>query len=190
MRTLNNVALSPDDVEKLTIAFTDSAGAKPFGRSNPIEEGFGPKTIENVVVARGGGLASAAQLATLDLFFNGDKFSVPPVKKAMVANQEVTSVNHAQKVIDIVATVSGIVTVAQIVNRLSAIINPEALKEDGTTFEWEFGAEVDDSRISHEIFETDESITKVDLTTPSGPTPLLARELPVLGTVSITIVDP
>ncbi len=67
-------------------------------------------------------------------------------------------------------------------------LDPEALKDDGVTFEWVFGAEVDDSRISHEIFETDESITKVDLTTPSAPVALFARELPVLGTVSITIV--
>ena len=190
LRVLGGVALGPDDIEKQTIAFTDPNGAKPFGRSNPVEEGFGPKTVKNVVVARGGGLASAAQLDALDLFFNGDKFASPPVPKAMIANQEVTSVNFTQKVIDIVATVTGNVTVAQITNRLSAIINPEALKEDGVTFEWEFGAEVDDSRISHEIFETDESITKVDLTTPSGPTPLFGDQLPVLGTVSITVVDP
>lgn len=184
------VAIGPNDVEKLTVAFTDETGAKPFSRVKAIEEGFGPKTIENVVVAGGAGLASAEQLAALDLYFNGDQSASPPAEKHLVANQEATSVNYAQRVIDVVATVYGNVTVAQVVNRLSAIIHPEALKDDGVTYEWAFGAEVDDSRISHEIFETDESTTKVNLTTPAGPITLLSRELPVLGTVSITVVKP
>lgn len=184
------VAIGPNDVEKLAVAFTDATGAKPFSRVRAFEEGFGPKTIEATVVAGGGGPATAGQLAALDLFFNGDQFASPPVTKHLVANQEVTSTNFTPRVIDIVATVFGNVTVAQVVNRLSAIIHPEALKEDGVTFEWDFGGEIDDSRISHEIFGTEESITKVNLTTPSGPTVLLGRELPVLGTVSITIVEP
>lgn len=184
------VAIGPDDIAKLAVDFTDADGAKPFSRVRVFEEGFGPKTNEVTVVARGAGLASAAQLAALDLFFNGDQFASPPAEKHLIANQEVVSVNHTQKVINVVATVFGSVTIEQIINRLSAIIHPEALKEDGITYEWAFGAEVDDSRISHEIFETDESISKVELTTPSGPTVLLPRELPVLGTVSITVVEP
>ena len=187
---VGEVALGPSDAVRLTIDFVDEDGSKPYSRARAFEEGFGPKTIELAVVTRGGGQASAEQLARLESYFNGDALSYPPKKKHLVANQEVVGVNFANKVIDIVATVYGSVTKAAIENRLAAIVHPEALKDDGVTWEWNFGAEVDDSRLSHEIFETDESITKVELTTPAAPVTLLPRELPLLGTVNITVIEP
>ena len=185
-----DVAIGPDDVEELTVSFTDSNGASPFSRAKAFEETFGPKTVEDVVVAKGGALATALQLAELELFFNGDKFAVPPVEKHIVANQEVTALNYTQKPINIVAVVTGKTTVAAVTNRLLQILQPEALKDDGVTFEWEFGGEVPRSRLSHEIFETDESITKVVLTSPPSDVPLTSRELPVAGTISIVVVAP
>ena len=95
----------------------------------------------------------------------------------MVANQEVTALNYTPKLIDIVATVYGNVEAQAVINQLNQIIQPEAVKEDGVTYEWEFGGEVPISRITHEIFQTDESITKVVLTTPSANVSLLPREL-------------
>ncbi len=183
-----NVAIGPDDVRQLTRTFEDADGARPFSRSATFEEGFGPKTIELVVVVRGGGQASAAQLDELELFFNGDKNAAPPLPKRIVANQEVVPVNFSPKTIDVVATVKGDVTKEEVENRLLQIIQPEALKTDGVTFEWEFGEDVPRSRILHEIFETDESIQDVVLTTPAADVGLDPRELPVLGTISITIV--
>lgn len=184
------VALSPDDAVQLTKLFTDDAGARPFSRAKAFEEGFGPKTLELVVVASGGGQATSGQLSSLDEYFNGDPFALPPKPKHFVANQEVTSVNYTQKVIDVTATVYGRDIVKQeIINRLQQVVQPEALKEDGVTFEWEFGEEVAESRINHEIFETSDNIEKVVLTTPAVPVALQPRELPVLGTVSITIVE-
>jgi len=185
------VALSPSDVEALTISFTDTEGARPFARAKAIEEGFGPKTIELVVVAKGGvdAQASTAQLAALDEYFNGDPYAHPPIDKHLVANQEVTSGNYTKKTINITATVYGDVTVSAIQSRLSAVISPSAVKDDGVTWEWDFGGDVPTSRILHEIFETSENITKVTLTVPSSDVVLSARELPVIGTVAITIVS-
>jgi hypothetical protein len=184
------VALSPDDAVQLTKLFTDDAGARPFSRAKAFEEGFGPKTLELVVVAAGGGQATNDQLGALDEYFNGDSLAVPPLPKHFVANQEVTSVNYTAHPINVVATVYGRNIVKQeIVNRLQAVVQPEALKADGVTFEWEFGEEVAASRISHEIFETSEDIEKVVLTTPPGDTALQPRELPTLGTVTITVVE-
>ncbi|KKN12120.1 hypothetical protein LCGC14_1019640 [marine sediment metagenome] len=183
-----NVAIGPDDVRQLTRTFEDADGARPFSRSATFEEGFGPKTIELVVVVRGGGQASAAQLDELELFFNGDKNAAPPLPKRIVANQEVVPVNFSPKTIDVVATVKGDVTKEEVENRLKQIIQPEALKTDGVTFEWEFGEDVPRSRILHEIFETDESIQDVVLTTPAADVGLDPRELPVLGTISITVI--
>lgn len=183
------VALGPDDVVYLTQHFVDSGGAKPYSRALVIEEGFGPKTMELVVVVKGGTQATALQLTALDEYFNGDAYSHPPLPKRVVSNQEVTSVNFAEKVIDVVAIVYGTITVEAVENRLAQIIQPEALKIDGVTYEWEFGEDVPVSRISHEIFETAETISKVVVTAPASDVPLSSRELPVLGTVSITIVS-
>ncbi len=184
------VAVGPEDVEALTVAFEDSDGASPFSRALIIEEAYGPKTLGVVVVAAGGGLASVAQLEALELYFNGDQYAYPPVTKHLVANQEVTAVNHTPKVIDIVATVYGEVTAEEVTNALAAVLHQEALKEDGLTYEWEWGEDVPRNRLIHEIFETDESITNVTLTTPAADVPLTAKQLPVLGTVTLTIIEP
>lgn len=185
-----DVALSPDDVETQTKDFTDADGASPFSRSKAIEEGFGPKTVENIVVAKGGGQASTAQLDALDEHFNGDQFASPQVAKHLVANQEVTSVNYTPSIISVIATVYGNVTDEEVKNRLQSILQPEALKADGVSFEWEFGGDVPKSRLSHEIFETDESITKVTITLPLGDVALATRALPTAGTLSITVITP
>ena len=182
------VAVGPDDVITMTKAYTDTEGASPFSRAKAFEEGFGPKTIELAVVAKGGGQASAAQLTALDEYFNGDAYAHPPVEKRLIANQKVTSINFVPKTIDITATVYGDVEKEVIEARLAAIFQPEALRADGVSWEWEFGEEVSTSRIIHEIFEADEDITKVTLTVPASNVALQPRELPVIGTVTITVV--
>lgn len=185
-----SVALGPDDVAEMAKNYVTAAGAKPFGRAIAIEEGLGPKTIELIVVKKGGGLATADELAELDLYFNGDKYATPPLPKRVVANQEVTSFNYTPRVIDITATVEASGVEAQeIVNRLLQVIQPEALKADGITYEWQFGDKVNISRVSHEVFETDEDrVEDVDLVTPASNITLGSRELPVAGTINITIV--
>lgn len=187
---IKDVALGPDDVIQLTKSFVDDSGASPFARAAAIEEGYGPKTIEVVVVAAGGGLASTAQLEALEEYFNGDKTAIPPKVKHLVANQEVVAVNYTQKLIDVTATVYGDVEPEEVVNQLRQVIQPEALKADGVSWEWEFGAEVPLSRINSVIFDTDQSITKVVLTVPAADTPLQPRELPLAGTVNITVIEP
>lgn len=185
------VALGPDDVVTLAKAFTDSQGSRLYTRALAIEEGLGPKTIELVVVLAGGGLASTAQLEALATHFNGDKFAIPALPKRIVANQEVTAFNHTPRPIDITATVTTTATEQEIKNRLQQIMRPEALKEDGVTFEWEFGGDVPMSRIIHEIFKADESTTKkVDLASPAVDVVLGARELPSNGVFTITVVAP
>lgn len=184
-------AISPDDVADMTKRYQDVDGSYPFSRATGFEEGFGPKTIELVVVARGGGLSTVTQLENLDEYFNGDKYSSPPKRKRVISNQEVVSVNYEQKAIDITATVYGEITKEAVENQLTRLLQPEAKKENGVDYEWEFGGVVEPSRINHEIFAIDdEVITNVVVTTPSSTINLNKRELPVVGTLSITIVEP
>lgn len=189
---VKDVAISPDDLMDLAKRYTDSTGARPFGRARAIEEGFGPKTVELVLVARGGKLASPSQLDEFETYLNGDKFSVPPKAKHFVANQEVTCVNFVPRVFDVVATVEAPddVTVEQIQNRLAEVLQPEALLEDGVNWTWQFGGIVPHSRLIHEIFEVDPRIKKVTISSPAGDTQLAARELPTPGTFTIIVIQP
>lgn len=185
------VAVSPDDVIALTEAFVDEDGSKPFSRAFVIEESFGPKTMEVVVVARGGNLATPGQLAALETFFNGDKTVTPRKPKHVVANQTVKASNFQPFNVSVTATVYGPadITAEQVVNQLASVLQPEALKEDGITFTWDFAGTVPVSRISHEIFNTDPRITKVTLAIPAADIPLTTRQLPVQGALLITMVS-
>jgi hypothetical protein len=183
-----DVAIGPDDLITLANEFVASDGSSPFVRATYFEEGYGPKTVKLVVVGAGGGPVPQAILDELDLYFNGDKFASPPVPKHFVANQEVTTVNYVPRPIDVNAVVKApaSVTAADVINRLALILRPEALKEDGVTYEWNFGGAVPMSRLVHEIFKTDEKIEDVDIT---GPDVILAGdELPVVGTLYIAMV--
>lgn len=189
---IRGIAVAATDLIPLTQSFIDGEGAKPYSRATVYEEGFGSKTVELVVVARGGGLASQTQLDALALQYNGDKFSTPPVPSTFVSNQTVVAVNHNQNIIDIVADVTAPADVLpeEVENALRAVVQPEAIKADGVNFEWDFGGEVPRSRLSHEIFETDETISKVVLTSPAADVLLTNRELPLAGNITINIVAP
>jgi len=185
-----DVALGPADVEVLALAWTDEDGSSPFGRAKSFEEGYGPKTIELVLVAKGGGAATSSQIDSITEYFNGNQLVHPPKTKHLVANQEVVAVNYTPKLIDIVATVYGDVDQTAISTQLSQVLQPDALKEDGVTYEWQFGGDVPLSRINHEIFASVDGITKVEISSPAADVVLASRELPKANTISITVVTP
>lgn len=183
------VAVAASDLIPFTENFVDTNGARPYSRASVFEEGFGPKTVELTVVLKGGGQATQDQLDALMLFFNGDKFAVPPAESHFVSNQQVVAVNHDQRGIDVEAIVYGRVTAVQVENALRKVFHPEATKESGD-WEWEMGDLVPRARVSHEIFDIDETITNVVLTLPASDIQLSSRQLPVINSVSITIVEP
>lgn len=186
---IKDVAVGPQDVEDMTISFVDADGSSPFSRAKAFEGASGPKTVEVVVVTSGGGQATASQVESLQTYFNGDSYSHPVLPKRIVANQQVVVSNYTPKTINITATIYGTDIVAESVrNALQAVFQPEALKDDGS-WEWEFGAEVPLSRIIHEIFSSGEQITKVDLSLPASDVALNPRELPKLGTLTLTIEE-
>ncbi len=189
---IREVALGPDDLEELIASiYVNDDGASPFSRARAIEEGFGPKTVEAIVVARGGGLATTPQLDALKLWLNGDKTSVPPKRKRFVANQEATPVNFEERFVAVNALVYAPeeVTRDAVVNQLALVLQPEAKKDDGT-WAWEFGGEVPKARLIHEIFKTDNRITNVIMIDPASDLALGTRQLPKPGTFQITMIRP
>jgi hypothetical protein len=184
------VALGPDDAAEMTIDFVDDDGAKPYSRAIAIEEGFGPKTLELVVVPRGGAPASSDQLRRLETYFNGDKTSIPPKRKRIVTNQRVVATNFRRRVVYVEATVTGSGVASQdIIDALTAILSPEARQDDGVTFRWKFASSISHSFIEHHIHSVDERITQVVLSGWSDIA-LNGRELPDTspGSIQITIV--
>ena len=188
---IREVAIGPDDVVWMaTSKYTTAQGAKPYARALAIEEGLGPKTIELVLVKKGFTLASSDELKDVDDYFNGN--ATLGKMKRIVANQRLTSFNYSQRLIDISAIVyvTGVVTAQEIENNLRQTIQPLAQREDGVTYEWEFGDVVPTSRLIHEIFNTDKSkISKVVLLSPLADINTGKRELPLAGTISITVVE-
>ena len=104
----------------------------------------------------------------------------------MVTNHEVTTVNYTPRVIDVTATTIG-GNEESIKNALISLLNPEAKFSDNTTFRWDFGDLVPVSIIQCAIHDTDELIEKVTVTVPAADVQLSAKELPLAGTLDITV---
>ena len=123
------------------------------------------------------------------MFFNGDKYINPPARGRLVANQELTSTNYSQKVINITATVYDATSVDAIEDSLMALLQPETRKADGVTFEWQFGGDVFLSRMTHEIHAADGNVSRIEDLKINGVAAnqaLGARELPIAGSIVIT----
>lgn len=180
-------AITPSDIEDLAVQFTSpSTGSSPVVRAVAVEETFGIKTVELVVVGSSGNLLNQTQRDELDEYFNGNKET--GVEGVLVTNHEVTSVNYTPKPIDVDVTVQG-GDEATIISAITALLNPEAKFSDGATFRWNFGDLVPVSIINATIVETDPTnIKNVTFTLPAADVQLGARELPTIGTLNVTVI--
>lgn len=184
LRTKNR-ALTSDDVVSLTTTFVAADGSKPFARALAIEESFGPKTVEVVVVGQGGVGATAAQLQALQDYFNGNASS--GIKGVLVQNNQATPTNYVPHVINIVATVYG-GDATFIKNALSALLSPTSVQADGVTYTWNFGGSVPLAQLIATVMGTSPAPRNVVFATPAADVALATRELPVVGTISLTML--
>lgn len=189
LRTLGK-AITPDDIETLAVQFTSpSTGSSPVVRAQAIEETFGVKTVELVVVGSAGALLNQTQRDELEDYFNGNK--PKNINGVLVTNHEVTAVNYTPRPVDVTAVVTGTVAAESVKNALAALLNPEAKFDDNVTYRWEFGGEIPTSLIIAAIHDTDPvNVKKVVLTVPAANIVLGARELPVPGNFNVTVVAP
>ncbi len=137
-------------------------------------------------MAAGGGQATTSQLEDVEDFFNG----TDELPSRLVANQRLTATNFETRNVDIDAVVyaSG-VTRQEVENALSIRFQPDAVDEDGN-WVWEFGDLVSVSKIDQEIHDVSKRIKTVTLNTPAQDIQLDRGELPSIGTLNITIIDP
>lgn len=191
LRTIGERAVSPDDVVTLALSLKLDDGSSPYARAWAIEEMFGAKTIGLVVVGSGGGVVPVDTINETNVWFNGDKFAIPPKPKRIVSNNEVVTVNYTPKVIHVHALVvtTGLTKsdLDGIAASIKALLSPTAVSETTTSvgWTWSFGDIVSLSRITTLIHNLgDGRITKVELTGWSD-VGLAAFELPTAGDVTI-----
>jgi len=183
--------ITPPDIEYLTENYKDAAGSKIISRAKAIEETFGIKTVEDIVVGTGGSQLSVSQRQDVETYFNGDK--TIGIDGKLVTNHEVTVVNYVRNVINVTATVYG-GNKTEIENAIKNFIHPEAKYDDGVTPRWEFSTAEQTQYFRKAllyaiIYEVDPlNITNVIISEPVGDIALALRELPFAGIVNVTII--
>jgi hypothetical protein len=185
LRAMNR-AVTPADLETLTLDWESDSGASPFIRAKVIEGANGPKTVEIVTVESGTAATPTELMDEFETYLNGD--TLLGIDGVMILNMEATATRYTPKTINVVATVKG-GTKATIENALRALLLPNHVEEDG---EWtyQFGGEVYRARVIAEVFRSDPAVSNVSVLTLNGSAAdvtLGARELPVYGTVTVTV---
>ncbi len=173
-------AVSTEDTEVMATLFVASDGSYPVARALAIEEAFGPKTVELVVVGAGGNQVDADKLEDIADFYNGNDDDEEGV---LVLNHELTPTNFTENEVDITMTLTDGNAVS-VVTALTALLNPLAKKSDGT-YAWQFGGDVQIARLIQVIMDTSPPPTNVSISLPAADISLGVRELPVKGTITI-----
>lgn len=173
-------AVSTEDSEVMATEFKASDGSKPVTRALAIEEAFGPKTVEIVVVGPGGNLVNADKLSEVADFFNGNNSGESGV---LLMNHQATLTNFTPHPINITMTLVGGNPVS-VVTALTALLNPLSKKSDGT-YTWQFGGEVAIDKLIQVIMDTSPPPTKCPITIPVADVVMATRELPTKGAITI-----
>lgn len=183
-------AVSPSDMPRVAIEeYRTEDGSALVARAFAIEEAYGPKTVELVVVGIGGEFLSSEQLNDLEVFYNGDRYSIPPVDGVLLLNSELTAVNYDPKPVDCTYLVIGTgIVPAQIINALSAYLQPLATKDDGS-YAHEFGGLVAAVMLDCVVRDVSTSITNIHRTLPATDVTLGSRQLPNPGVIIVTIQE-
>lgn len=186
----NGKAVSPGDIPRVAIdEYRTEDGSALVARAFAVEEAYGPKTIELVVVGVGGEFLTGEQLADLATFYNGDRYSVPPVEGVLLLNSELTPINYDPKVVDATYLVIGKgVSPQQIINALTAYLQPLATKEDGS-YAHEFGGRVAVVMMDCAVKDVSTSITNVHRSLPTSDVGLGPRQLPNPGIITVAVQE-
>ena len=175
--------VTASDIEILAAEYVDANGTKPIGRALVVEEGMGPKTVKLIVASPGGSGLTQDTLAELQDYFNGEE-GRPGV---LLLNHELTAANFMPKVIDVEAVIVGGNKLA-IETALASLLSPVARADDGVAFRWAFGENVSRSQIIATIMRASPAPRNATLIGPAADVLLESDELPLIGSMSITII--
>lgn len=184
-------AVSPSDIPDVaTGQYRTADGSAIIERAFAVEEAYGPKTVQLVVVGNGGNFLNDEQLSDVNTYFNGDRYSIPPVNGVLLLNSELTTVNYQPKVIDVTVTIYGSgITVNQVKNAISAYLAP--LAKDAETGEYihNFGGLFAVVMLDCAISDISNNIRNIVRTSPAADINLGPRQLPTAGAINVSIVE-
>lgn len=189
-------AVTPDDYVSLATAFRAADGTQVAARALAIEEGYGPKTMQVVCVGPGGIAPTAADLAELAVYFNGNTAGLQRIGGVAPSNTTVTCDAYTPLTVAVTATVTVLADFATgaksaIEARLNADLQPLALALASTSdddYRWAFGGTVGLSALLTSITLAVPHVVSIVLTVPAADVALASDELPVPGTLAITVV--
>ena len=184
-------AVTARDCEILTTRYAMTSGTRPVERAQAYEEAFGPKTVQIVVVGRGGVALDAASKTVIEGYFNGDD----TYDGVLVMNHEATITNYTPRSIAVscIVTATSVVSSVAIRSMLIRLLSPTALEADGKTYVWRFGQTVPVTRIASEIYQLSPgNVYNVTFTVPASDVLLGANELPMYDDAgsTVTVVEP
>lgn len=199
----NERAVTIEDHETLAVAFRDDTGAQLVARALAVEEGAGPKTVLMYGVGPGGVALTASAIDSLETYYNGETVGVQKVGGVAMANTEVSWVSYTPVQVDVTATISVLAAYADgaqakvetaLQNVLRALAMRILLDDAGvwyesTAFQWEWEGTVEPAILLARIATAVNGVVAITMSDPAAPITLAAGELPVPGTIAITITE-
>ena len=195
--------VTPEDAEAFAVAFRTADGSQVAARAVAVEGGGGPQTLTLVCVGPGGAAPTAADVAELEEALNGVEVGIQRVGGVMVANQRAEPTAYTPYPVDVTITayvLTGYTTGAEDrgVAAISAALSPLArvLERDdatgaiteGTDYQWRVAGEVAPDIIGARLVPVLPGLSRMTISAPAAPITLGDTDLPVPGTISLTIV--
>ncbi|MCK5019307.1 MAG: hypothetical protein KAS32_19765 [Candidatus Peribacteraceae bacterium] len=169
--------------------YRTSENSKLVYRAYGIEEAYGLKTIKLVTVGDGGSFLNSDQLSDLNEYFNGNRYSIPEVEGTLVMNHELTAVNYEPYEVDVTVQVVGTgITINQVVNAISAYLEPLKENDDGS-YTHDFGGLLAVVMLDCAIQDISPRIKNIIRTLPAADINLASNQLPTAGTITVTITE-
>ena len=186
-------AVTSEDCEYLAVnEFATADGRSPFKRAVAVEQGAGFKSVRLVVIGSGGSIPTAADVAELETWFNGERVGLQRYGGKCMMNQEV--IVSAYTPLATVFTVS-----IDVIARYAHLAQNKALEALRTGYEplalttekvdrWSPGMDLTDGQAKTIIGLADiPGLVDVTFTAPAFPITLGMTELPQFTLVGTTI---
>lgn len=203
-----NRAVTPEDCETLVVAYRTADEAQLVTRALAVEEGLGPKTIQLLCVGLGGNALATADITELTEYFNGETVGLQRVGGVVMANTALTPESYTQHAIDVQVTVEVLEDYAAtaesaIEAALQAILSPVAFRqvrntdgvwEESTSYLWSWGRDDGSVKVTRALLiaaiaTAVDGVVNITLALPAADEVLLGGELPVSGSLAVTVVS-
>lgn len=185
--------VTADDAEWAAVnAFATADGRKPFARVIAVPQGAGYKTLSLVCVGSGGTAPTAADLAELEVWLNGETVGLQRFGGLSPANQRYVPVAYTPLAMAFTLTIEvasrwAHLASARAAAALRAAASPLATYDNGD-YRWTVGQRLTDAAWKGVLGEAGiTGLVDVTYTAPSFPITLAAMELPSFSSATITV---